>query len=289
MEKLGIIYCYKNKVNGKCYIGQTINEAKRKRDHRCAANNDSVKGSVFHSAIRKYGYDSFEYTVLHSGKTKEELNVLEQIEIEKYNTLSPFGYNLKSGGKQRTKLSKTSYDKNKESCIKRWSNKEEHDKHIKNMNRPEVKARISASLKNSKAFQESFALSAEKRKKGYIERRIKNAPIKAKNDRIKEILDMLSRNERARYRKTEEYKKLRKAVSLPRQNNQRIESAIPLFCITNNTFYLSAVEASKKLGVYNGNISKILRGDGHSTGGYYFRKATEQESKEIKARYKIEY
>lgn len=279
MEPYGIIYCYKNKVNGKCYIGQTVNEAKRKRDHRCAANNGSVKGSVFHSAIRKYGYDSFEYTILHSKKTKEELNVLEQIEIEKHNTLSPFGYNLKSGGKQRTKLSKTSYDKNKESCIKRWSSKEEHDKHIKNMNRPEVKARISESLKNSEAFQKANREAIEKRIK-------KNAPIKAKNDRIKEILDMLSRNERARYRKTEEYKSIKKEQRKGSiQNKKSAGFCIPIFCETNQKYYISATVASKELGLNQVLVSRVIRGKNTSTRGYYFRKATEQESKEIKARY----
>ena len=286
MEPCGIIYCYKNKVNGKCYIGQTINEAKRKRDHKTAALRSEVKGSVFHSAIRKYGYNSFEYTILHSGKTKEELNVLEQIEIEKYNTLSPFGYNLKTGGKQRTKLSKQSYDKNKESCIRRWSNKEEHDKHIKNMNRPEVKARISESLKNSKAFHESFALSAEKRKKGYIERRIKNAPIKAKNDRIKEILVMLSRNERSRYRNTDEYKAIKKEQRKESVRNKKtVGFCIPVFCETNKKYYISATVAAKELGLNQVLVSRVIRGKNSSTRGYYFRKATEQESKEIKARY----
>ena len=283
MEKLGIIYCYKNKVNGKCYIGQTVNEAKRKRDHRCAANNGSVKGSAFHSAIRKYGYNSFEYTILHSGKTKEDLNVLEQIEIEKYNTLSPFGYNLKTGGKQRTKLSKTSYDKNKESCIKRWSSKEEHDRHIKNMNRPEVKARISESLKNSETFQKASREAVEKRIK-------KNAPIKAKNDRIKEILDMLSRNERARYRNTAEYKAIKKEQRKESvQNKKTVGFCIPVFCETNKKYYISATVAAKELGLNQVLVSRVIRGKNTSTRGYYFRKATEQESKEIKARYKIEH
>jgi len=31
--KTGIIYCYVNKVNGKCYVGQTIHESRRKIAH----------------------------------------------------------------------------------------------------------------------------------------------------------------------------------------------------------------------------------------------------------------
>lgn len=255
-----------------------MNEQKRKRDHRCYANNDSVKGSIFYSAIRKYGYDSFEYTVIHSGKTKEELNSLEIIEIEKRNTLSPFGYNLKTGGKQRTRLSKTSYDKNKASCIKRWSLKEEHERHIKNMNRPEVKERISASLKKSEAFQKANREAIEKRIK-------KNAPLKAKNKRIRDILDMLSKNERARYRKTDEYKAIKKEQRTGSVKMMNISACIPVFCETNNTFYLSATIAAKELGLNQVLVSRVIRGKNTSTRGHYFRKATENEAREIKAKY----
>ena len=46
----GIIYKYTNKINKKVYIGQTINESRRKREHR------EAKGDYpFHRAIRKYG------------------------------------------------------------------------------------------------------------------------------------------------------------------------------------------------------------------------------------------
>lgn len=28
----GVIYCYTNKLNGKCYVGQTIHPEKRRKD-----------------------------------------------------------------------------------------------------------------------------------------------------------------------------------------------------------------------------------------------------------------
>ena len=282
MEPYGIIYCYKNKVNGKCYIGQTVNEAKRKRDHKTAAMRSEIKGSIFHSAIRKYGYNSFEYTVLHSGKTKEELNVLEQVEIEKHNTLTPFGYNLKTGGKQRVKLSNESIAKMRKSMTEKHSDPEYSKKH---------KA-IMKAVVNTKEYKEKMKLSfstkehKDKIKKLYAERRIKNAPIKAKNDRIKEILVMLSRNERSRYRKTEEYKSIKKEQRKGSiQNKKSAGFCIPVFCETNKKYYISATVAAKELGLNQVLVSRVIRGKNTSTRGYYFRKATEQESKEIKARY----
>lgn len=269
-------------MNGKCYIGQTVHELKRKRNHRSDARNLVNDGSFFHKAIRKYGYDSFEYTVLHSGKTKEELNVLEQVEIEKHNTLIPFGYNLKTGGMQNVKLSVESKAKMRESMTKRFKTDGYKEEHIKRMNRPEVKARISESLKNSEAFQKAILKNRDALK-------IKNAPRVAKNKRIKDILNLITRNERSRYRKTEEYKSIKKEQNKERvsraQGKPHVVLSVPVFCITNETIYLSSTMAAKELLLDQGCISKIIRGDGHSTGGYYFRKATEQESKEIKARY----
>ena len=57
----GIIYKYTNQVNNKVYIGQTINEYKRKYAHKHALNSWR---SYFHNAIKKYGYDKFVYEIL---------------------------------------------------------------------------------------------------------------------------------------------------------------------------------------------------------------------------------
>lgn len=100
--KRGVIYCYTNKINGKCYIGLTTNEGVRKVQHlKDALNYDSKR--PFHCAIRKYGIDSFEYTVLeelnnHCEKTlKKELALLEMYYIGKFDSYEK-GYNNTLGG-----------------------------------------------------------------------------------------------------------------------------------------------------------------------------------------------
>lgn len=81
--------------SGKCYIGQTMNEEKRRQSHRCITRSKTI----FSNAIRKYGLDSMIYTVLHSGiETRKELDDLEELEIKNRNTLSPNGYNMRTGG-----------------------------------------------------------------------------------------------------------------------------------------------------------------------------------------------
>ena len=58
----GIIY-KSTSPSGKAYIGQTINENKRKRQHIANSKNSNSKYYYlpFYAAIRKYGFDSFSY------------------------------------------------------------------------------------------------------------------------------------------------------------------------------------------------------------------------------------
>lgn len=91
----GIIYMYKS-PSGKYYIGQTI------RQHVSRAFNGSEL--PFHRAIRKYGIDSFEYSILcritcsNAETLSEILDNLEQYYIVKYNSKVPTGYNASDGG-----------------------------------------------------------------------------------------------------------------------------------------------------------------------------------------------
>ncbi len=98
----GIIYKYTNQVNGKVYIGQTINEYKRKYSHSKALNSWR---SYFHEAVEKYGIDSFSYEVLEtidrvtSQDLKIELDRAEQKYIAEYKSNNKlYGYNLTIGG-----------------------------------------------------------------------------------------------------------------------------------------------------------------------------------------------
>lgn len=94
----GIIYKYTNIINGKSYIGQTIDEKSRIKKHKNSKDN-----LPFHCAIRKYGWENFKYEVLVRIESEDKLTIslllddLEIYYISKYNTLEE-GYNLTSGG-----------------------------------------------------------------------------------------------------------------------------------------------------------------------------------------------
>ena len=99
---MGIIYCYTNKINGKKYVGQTINPKNRYSAHKSSYQNpkDKEYDSLLHRAFRKYGFENFTYEVLVQDIDDVEiLNQLEKYYIKKLNCQIPNGYNVESGGK----------------------------------------------------------------------------------------------------------------------------------------------------------------------------------------------
>lgn len=97
---MGIIYCYTNQVNNKKYIGQTMNPTQRHSAHKSCAYNDKSPewDSVFHRAIRKYGWENFQYEILYETEDVELLNELEKFYISYFKTQIPNGYNVLEGG-----------------------------------------------------------------------------------------------------------------------------------------------------------------------------------------------
>lgn len=88
---MSYIYKVTNRINGKMYIGQ----------HRYdgAGLDKSYKGSgiLLWKAYDKYGIENFDMELVEECP-EEDLNPLEQLYIEHYNTLKPNGYNLTEGG-----------------------------------------------------------------------------------------------------------------------------------------------------------------------------------------------
>lgn len=86
------IYLIENKINGKKYVGQSIDIERRWKDHRTRKDDAPI-----HLAIQKYGVDNFSFSILQECK-REELNKLEVFFIEKLGTFGKGGYNLNRGG-----------------------------------------------------------------------------------------------------------------------------------------------------------------------------------------------
>ena len=94
-EELYCVYCHRNKINGKRYIGQT----KQVPETRWRQGKRYFKSPHFDKAIKKYGWDNFDHFVIQDNLTKEEADELEILNIAFYNTTDPkYGYNINEGG-----------------------------------------------------------------------------------------------------------------------------------------------------------------------------------------------
>lgn len=125
-----IIYSFTNKINGKKYIGQTCKTLEyRVAQHINYANNGH--GFKLHEAIRKYGIDNFDIKVECSCSSIDELNLKEIFYINKYDSINN-GYNLAPGGGDNPMRSE-----------------QVANKHLAKMRSPEVRKKISESIKKS--------------------------------------------------------------------------------------------------------------------------------------------
>lgn len=92
------IYKITNKINGKIYVGQSIDIDRRWKEHRwdCVNPNVTDYNSKKNRALRKYGVDNFIFEVLEE-TDEEDLNQREIFWITTLDTVNN-GYNLSNGG-----------------------------------------------------------------------------------------------------------------------------------------------------------------------------------------------
>ncbi len=120
------IYCFRNKINNKKYIGQGKDLKKRKRQFR---PNRKYSGQHFFNAVKKYGIENFEYSILTHCKA-EELNYYEQFYINRLHTNDPrYGYNMTSGGDCGYSLNMT--EEHKQAISAAWTEERKKEQSIK--------------------------------------------------------------------------------------------------------------------------------------------------------------
>ncbi len=84
------VYLVTNSVNGKQYVGQTIN-----------SSNKLGHGRVLLKAYKLHGKDNFSYEPICSGiNNRATLNYIERFWINVMGTLVPNGYNIELGGSE---------------------------------------------------------------------------------------------------------------------------------------------------------------------------------------------
>lgn len=164
----GVVYRLVCESSGKVYVGQTTSSI----DQRFAEHMliTARKGYALGAAIRKHGRSAFRIEALEYCDTREDLDASEIFWIQWYNTLSPAGYNLASGGHGFRHSSETRA-KQSEIAKRRFANEAERRK-ISEAKRAsgyqhsdETRARMSEKSKGRPAHNKGEKMSAAQREK----------------------------------------------------------------------------------------------------------------------------
>lgn len=89
------VYKFQNLINGKIYVGKSINIKKRYYAWQYNYQNKKEKHvSLFSRAITKYGFDKFSFEILGEYHNTDDMDNAEMQFINEFNCVSPHGYNL---------------------------------------------------------------------------------------------------------------------------------------------------------------------------------------------------
>lgn len=120
------VYRINNTVNGKCYVGSSIDLERRQKEHFYSLKNNSHQNMHLQNSYNKYGRDCFEFVIIEaliiSSNIKEELLSREQYWIDslkpEYNILlvagSSLGYSQTDETKQKISSSMKGVKKSEE-------------------------------------------------------------------------------------------------------------------------------------------------------------------------------
>ena len=263
LEVYGIIYLIRNKINGKCYVGQTQEEKgfdgrynclgeeiekvynyhKSKKEHNRGYNKHLLR------SIEKYGFEAFEINkYLDYAFSLEELNIKEKVYIQLYDSFEN-GYNETLGGEGVEGFSHSEETRQKISEAKKGENIGKNNPFYGGHHSEEAKQKISEARKGKHLSEEHKQKISEVKKGKHLSEE--------------------TRQKMSKVRKGE--------------NNPRAKA---VYCYEKNEIRLTVKEWAEELCLNGANISQCCKGKRKSTGGYHFRYATKEEIEKYKQKIK---
>lgn len=98
VSKISCVYKITNTLNGKVYIGQTVDYRKRKVGHFSYLRRNAHRNCYLQKSFNKYGESSFKMEIIKECAV-DELDKLEIYYMRKYNSIDKtLGYNMVIGG-----------------------------------------------------------------------------------------------------------------------------------------------------------------------------------------------
>lgn len=103
-----IIYKWIHKESQKIYIGKTSRTLRERISEHIFLSKKETSKWHFAMALRKYGREGFDISVVEVCENLEKLNEREKYWIDFYNSRNPkFGYNCKEGGEGKNHSKET--------------------------------------------------------------------------------------------------------------------------------------------------------------------------------------
>ena len=91
------IYKFTHIETNRSYIGQTIQSPNLRKLEHISGSRYSKKTHHFHNALKKYGVDNFTFDIIATASSLEELNLLEEQFVTKYDSINN-GFNIRQPG-----------------------------------------------------------------------------------------------------------------------------------------------------------------------------------------------
>lgn len=270
-EAMGVVYMFTCRVNGKKYIGQTWNIETRLAAHRRAKG----ESRIFHLAVRKYGFDSFDFEILQDGiDTQAHLDIVEWQEIRQKETMAPGGYNLADGGGSGTRMSEEAKRNTSKAATRRFSDPEQRTAmaekirqfHADPVRGAAQKEKIRKAWESNPEYRRRV-LEAGKRRSFDAAWRAKNTAAQRERSNRLRIEGKLKIKLHAKWGSPEHRAKMSEAGK---------KSTKPVFCIELCRCFLSSKQACEELGFGKSGISNLPRAIrlGCKMGGYHWRRPT---------------
>jgi len=260
-----IVYKHTNKTNGKCYIGIT-GRANPKR--RWCGGAGYSKNEYFYAAIKKYGWDGFEHSILAEGLSLEDAYEMEKQLIQEYDSANRlYGYNLDLGGNGSGSRSEATRKKNSESRIRlyqetdlrqkisaggkrRFEKKEEHEK-------------LSRSAKLRNQDPAKYANICEGNRNRWMK--------ESEHEKVRNLLNEYYRDNPQRKEQISEERRRYFSEHPEKKKTRAVEQ------LTTDGVYVKTwanmTEAGKAFGTSSQNISAVCSGRRKTAGGYVWRYA----------------
>ena len=241
------IYKIENIINGKVYVGQSINIKARWKDHINSLNRKSSHSVLLQRAWDKYKEDNFTFEILELC-TEDMLDELEIKYIELYDSCNN-GYNIESGG-------------NSNKCLSEETKQKLRESRIGMSHSDETRRKMSVSRIGKKNGMYGRSHSEEsKRKMSESKKGKRGHPCSDEQKKIARLANtgkILSESTR---------KKISEANkgNIPFNKNLK-----PVYCVELDRAFDNASSASKELKISSSNIISCCEKHRKTCGGYHW-------------------